>query len=846
MENLYIKRIKARKWAWWVKALVFLLCSVIYFWIADLLTLIIYQFVEYGFTTRNTHRIYRFLLNVKQNPLNVFGAYSFWVKALWNAHNPHWTMFIPLLSPALFLVFLFKAYMSSQSSFNLWYRLNHRMAKREDVQNMPINAGQSIFLGRFEGKIVSPDAPSSVLVWGGDGLGKTSTVAVPSILMSNLSSVVAIDTTGDLMKFTSGHRFGLGRVFCFDWDKIDNPLKNEFWPRWNPLSDKDMPAKSQKRELYLRRLAEHLLPDVEDLYWRRLSNLACEALLNFSVAKVEQACANDYLLANLIDRGQFSAEDKDILLSYYAVMPQNVAQSAIDDLAAGRTQVENYLPIGSWNGIPEPWKGKELCLPMIYDLLLLQNLRSIKNPQVDVWAAFLQSMLKETLLFGYGAAIVDMVQELLGLAFETRKKLFDGIVAHMDMFRQASIRERCSSSDFSLKYARAMRKDSGEWCPCTVYLSAQNPFAANMSRLMLDMLIERNLEKHKSAQKMRLLFVIDDWNNLPPFSSLERGLKFGAEKNISFLLLTNNLKDVSEAYGKSAVEVLQASCDHKLLFAKNNVELSQQFRELAVFGSKSVQIPMVKTSTFSKVKKGVADAYYYRKIADELVALRTYKNITNSQHWLLIRGFYNLPIKVDAERFNLDARFNLLSLKKPMLFLDADLVKARNAQDVDVPPLPDGDFYHAEFDENTLAEDAVTEGEEQGVVEDFSEDQDIAESDDVQSNNIVEVDDDDVNVDNGVVENNNVDDNVVETRDVAQNPDDKVHFAFVARNDETEVNDKETFDEINVDENQTADVLSDDVDEEKRKDDDDWWLSDDAFRANDTEENPFENDKKLS
>ena len=51
---------------------------------------------------------------------------------------------------------------------------------------------------------------------------------------------------------------------------------------------------------------------------------------------------------------------------------------------------------------------------------------------------------------------------------------------------------------------------------------------------------------------------------------------------------------------------------------------------------------------------------------------------------------------------------------------------------------------------------------------------------------------------------------------------------------------------INVDENQTADVLSDDVDEEKRKDDDDWWLSDDAFRANDTEENPFENDKKLS
>ena len=823
MENLYIKRIKARKWAWWVKALVFLLCSAIYFWIADLLTLIIYQYVEYGFTTRNTHKIYRFLLEVKQNPFNVFGAYSFWVKALWNAHNPHWTMYIPLLSPLLFLVFLFKAYMSSQSSFNLWYRLHHRMAKREDVQNMPINAGQSIFLGRFEGKIISPDNPSSVLVWGGDGLGKTSTVAVPSILMSNLSSVIAIDTTGDLMKFTSGHRFGVGRVFCLDWDKTDNPESGEYWPRWNPLSDKDMPAKSQKRELYLRRLAEHLLPDVEDLYWRRLSNLACEALLNFSVAKIEQACANDYLLAHLIDKGLFSAEDKDILLSYYAVMPQNVTKSAIDNLTAGRTQVESYLPIGSWNGIPEPWKGKELCLPMIYDLILLQSLRSAENPQIDVWAAFLQSMLKETVLFGYGQRIIDMLQELLGLAFETRKKLFDGIVTHMEMFRQPSIRERCSSSDFSLKYARAMRKDNGEWSPCTVYLSAQNKFAANMSRLMMDMLIERNLEKHKANQKMRLLFVIDDWNNLPPFSSLERGLKYGAEKNISFLLLTNNIKDVSEAYGKSGVEVLQAACDHKLLFAKNNVELSQQFRELAVFGSKSVQIPLVKTSAFSKVRKGVADAYYYRKIADELVALRAYKNITNSQHWLLVRGFYNLPIKVEAERFNLDARFNLLSLKKPMLFLDADFVKARNAQDVDVPPLPDEDFYHMEMDESDAVDDRQAVYGQQNLAEDFSD------------------------VNNDIQNVSNAENDLT----------DKVHFSFVARDDETEVEDEVNLEDENFDEtlvlqeqvvlkNQEEENLSDDVEGEKHKIEDDWWLNDDAFSSSDTKENPFENDKKLS
>ena len=228
-------------------------------------------------------------------------------------------------------------------------------------------------------------------------------------------------------------------------------------------------------------------------------------------------------------------------------------------------------------------------------------------------------------------------------------------------------------------------KNSGEWRLSTFYLAADNPQSAFMSRLMLDMLLSRNMEKHKSFPQTQMLVVFDDLDKLPKFESLENALSFGFESNISLLLLTQGLKSISEIYGKAWIENMLSCCSYKLLFAQDNVALSRQFRALAVFGAKTLQIPAFKTRAFSKVKHGVADAFYYRKIADDLLNFRENKKITNGQHLLLVSGFYNLPVKVDAERFNLDARFNLLSQKKAPLSLPAAWVSRRDEQDVRVP-----------------------------------------------------------------------------------------------------------------------------------------------------------------
>lgn len=709
MESLYQKRINARKWSWGTKALFVVFCSVLYFWVAELFVLVIYQYAEFGFSTKNTHKIYRFLLEVKDNPLAVFEAYGLWFSTFLRTSSPKLTLYIPLLVPLLFLFLLFRAYMHSQSSFNLWYRFHNRFARPEDVRYMSLSNGQTLFLGRFDGRILSPDKATAVFVWGGDGLGKTSTVAVPSVLMANRASVVALDATGDLVRYTSGHRSSQGMVFCFDWRKTDNPSKGEFWPRWNPLSFRDLPQKNPKRALYLRRLASHFVVPSDDKTFDGLFLGTLDTLFNFFVAKYQHACANDYVLSHLLDNGSFSSEDKDILQSYYSYMPSELVEKALENL--DQVSVDTYLPIGSWNGIPEEWKGKELCLPMIADVLRILVLKQRKKSDDDVVGLFFQNLRHENVFFGYDSRIDSFLAELINLDEALKVRLLRKLDTVFEIFLRSSLRERTSVSDVSLKNARGIKdKTSGDWRVSTFYLAADCPESAFMSRMMLDLLLERNMENHKTFPSTQMLIVVDDLDKLPKFDYLENALSYGFESNISFLLLTDGLKTVSEVYGKSWVETMLACCSYKLLFAKDNVALSKQFRALAVFGAKNLQIPAFKPHAFSKVKSGVADAYYYRKIADELLNIRENKRITNGQHLLLVSGFYNLPVKVDAERFNLDARFNLLSQKKTSLFLPSAWVKKRNVQDIDVPEFSRVmALAHQEIENNDTAQEKAVQ-----------------------------------------------------------------------------------------------------------------------------------------
>ena len=143
---------------------------------------------------------------------------------------------------------------------------------------------------------------------------------------------------------------------------LDKPESGEIWPRWNPFSDGNLPPKGLERDHYLLWIARYIAGGKDENYWSKLAGIALEGLLQFYVSKTEQASANDYFLGKLLDNGKLSAEDRDILLSYYALMPEEYSAPAIDNLQNNRLTIDNYLPVGSWGKYSARLAGKGILL----------------------------------------------------------------------------------------------------------------------------------------------------------------------------------------------------------------------------------------------------------------------------------------------------------------------------------------------------------------------------------------------------------------------------------------------------------------------------------------------------
>ena len=717
-----------------------LLWAFVCFYISGVFCLSVAHLMQEGISKVTINQIGDFILRLFNEPLFLFTAYAEWWRVFslaFRFSQLKAASFVPIIPPLLFCIIVYGSYVKSAYSFVLWYRLNNRYAKLEDVKMMGILSGFLMVLGKFQGNVLRLKKALSVFVWGAPGLGKTTAVAIPSILESDKVNIVSVECSGALAKYTSGYRSQLGNVFYFNWGLTDNPVKGEYWPRWNPLSEKEMPAKGEERDKYLSGIAQYLLPKQKDNYWEKMACAAMEGLLQFYSSKIDQACANDYFLSELLDKGKLSPEDKDVLLSYYALMPRKYTESAINHLNEGTLNIDNYLPIGSWNNVPAVWQGKEFCLSMFADCLIQRYFMIMQNDdpeKVGGWKILLGELLNEAAFFGYNSRALQVMQHLYYLSRKQRKIIFTLMLAPLSVFRKNSVRERTSLSDISLNQVRGMVSRDGKLRPVTLYTVADSRSSAFMVKFFVDMLIEKNLRESENKEAP-LLFVMDDFERLPKFSRLSEGLTYGPSRNMSFLLLTDGLKNIQNNYGVEGLEEIISATSYKLMFAENNQRLGEHFNKLAVYGTKSVQIPSVDTGAFYKVRKGLADANYYHRIAQGLLSRSRFSEVKKGQHLLLAEGFYHLPIKVSSMFFLKDERLKEKAAMDSCYLLDENIVGSRNSQDVEIPQLLDvlkeaGVSVNKEEDVDNYLEDRYDE-----MVENMQEtpDEQSAMADDISS-----------------------------------------------------------------------------------------------------------------
>ncbi len=673
-----------------------LVCAVLFvcFVLLSVLFFILIHLAEHGGGSASVDALMLAAGKLVKDPGFFWEIYQQWWQALVSgvkSLRPDPLLFLPLAAPLLSVVLLWLLWLKSSYSLSLWYIFNHHFANASDVEKMGLLNGFLMVLGRFQGKVLGLCRPASVLCFGEAGCGKTSTVAIPSVLRSDSACVVAVDNSSTLARHTSGYRAKLGKVFYFNWDLCDDDAKGVVYPRWNPLSVGNLPPKGVKRDEYLGFVASYLTAEEKREnkrnYWEMLAYNTIYSMLQFMVSKVSQAEANDYFLNKILENGRLGKEDKDVLLSYYVLMPEKYAEKAVKEIHREKISAAEYFPVGSWAGIPSSWQGKELCLGMVTDWFVQHYLASHDDGMHGDWLNWLESLKAEAVLFNYHPAAVEGIERFLSLSRQQREIIFAFVLKPFKIFVNQAVRERTSGNDFCLGQLRGIRNaETREFEPVTVYSTANTKSSKFISRMFVEMLLRHNLEPHKHKGPFPVLTVIDDVGQMLKIRGLAESVAKGPQMKMSFLMLCNSLHNMENTYSKTALEDLVVNTSYKIIMAEDTVKLSRQLNKLAVFASRSVQIPADKKPCRFR-HKIFADSNYYHHLAKELRARKNLKVITKGYQILLAEGYYHRPVLTKHVHFLKDEKFRGKAVVPANYFLSGEAAARRNVQDLRVPAI---------------------------------------------------------------------------------------------------------------------------------------------------------------
>ncbi len=551
--------------------------------------------------------------------------------------------------------------------------------------------------------------------------GKTTAIVVPTILGNDDVSMIVNDVKPELAKLTSGWRATVSEVFVLEWAAEDDPDSGLFHPRWNPLSPTAMPPAGAARDLYIDRLANVLVPDREggsDDHWTKNGRNALNGMAQFLAAKVEKAMFND----KLVEACGQPAEERDddaLLAEARLVGAPSAIMEALDRYALTR-EVVNANAFGTWRSIPASWRGREPSFPMLLDWLTEAQLaaqdaleeKKAGNPMAGVGADpmkdFLVDAVNEARRFGYPQRAVNELNQLSTTPDRERGSILSTALTGIGIFKNAAVRARTSTSDFSFLDVRGVRKEDGTWRPLTLYLCVNQEDAKALgvvSGLFVEALSawliahkpnkpadlenwERLCREEETAEGDALtrtladkdelrgemtfardgrpvgpfpsLFVLDEFPQMPKLRALIDGPAVGRGQKVSYLMIGQDFAQIEQTYGRPGVETLVSTTSAKVVLTQNNEVTAKRLTEMV--GQRTYK--SVQKSRTKGVGRGVnpwqvneTESLQGRPLIRTEDFLTMPEVFGPDKHVILFQQFMAKPIVADTPKYFLDPVF---------------------------------------------------------------------------------------------------------------------------------------------------------------------------------------------
>jgi len=646
-------------------------------------------FVQKGVSKESAEVVGRFLKRAIENPGFLYDQYVRWMKRIYNYNGVFklslWLPILPFISfPLVLIVGGVKCPYKFQSNIHG----SAHIATLRDIEKMPLLGfdGFCQVVGRFQGRMLKLKETLSTLCCAPPGTGKTAGVVIPTIFNSEGLSIIVNDPKPELCYSTTGARNKVGPVFVINWGKEDNPETGEYYPSWNPLSPGALPAPGPNRDLYIDSMCNTLVEDPKgggDQYWSQAGRGALCGLIHFVASKCEKALANERFIQKIYE-GSLTAEDKAELMQHYEDMQggnlRNNAARAIQDLQNDNLTIENYLPIGTWNSFPEKWINHEACLAMILEWITtaqIEQSNEIKRrmdegdqmaAMADLMRDLLDAATNEANDYGYSRRCITELSGLSAKPDKERGSVMSTAFNGIRIFKNSAVVARTSFSDLKFKDMRGMKDPvTGEWKPISVYLSvnqtdaqALNPISAVFVDLMSAYLISNPPNSvNPTDGKMGpfpTLFVLDEFPQMPKLKAVIDGPAVGRGQKVSYLLIGQDLGQISGKYGKDDLETVISTTACKVILSQNNEQTAQRFSKM--IGNKTVQ-----TTSYSRNEGSLAKEYnpFAKNVSYQLqgvsaISSNDLLSLPMLKQVVLMQGSIETPIMADSPRWYLDKK----------------------------------------------------------------------------------------------------------------------------------------------------------------------------------------------
>ncbi len=673
-DSAYEDQTKFKIWLCWT-----FVAAVLTFFVLMLLMLPLYNWIANGFSILSFSDSIAFWKKAIRSLSYLFAAYGRWFSAFSNQANPQWTMYLPFAPFVMFWVVLIVGIIKNPYEYTPKIFGGGRMAEYADVKKMKLFDGFCVVLGRFKGKLMKMPETLSCLVVAPPGTGKTVGVVVPTILESPGLSLIVNDPKPELCFNTTGYRATIGPVFVINWGEKDDPEKGIYYPSWNPLSASCLPPLGSDREKYIDSMVAVLVEEPKggaDPHWSKTGRNAMSGFLQFISSKCERARANDYFINKLMENS-FDKEDAEVLATYYDGMKDQSATIALQALQQGQLTIDNYAPIGTWEGLPTQWQGSEPCIAMIFDWLTESQMkiaadikrRADEGDQMAMMADPMRDLLdaavKEADRFAYAHRAVVELNQLSGTPDKERGSILSTALSGINIFKNSAVRMRTKFSDLTFRDLRGLRDPiTGEMKPVSVYLSVNQVDARSMNvitgifvELMSSFLISNppnfvGTDGIKSGP-YPTLFVLDEFPQMPKLAAVKDGPAVGRGQKVAYLLIGQDLGQISGQYGKDDLETIITTTAAKVILAQNNEQTAERFSKM--IGTRTIEVASSSRTEGVSQQTNPFAANVSRSLqSSSVVGASDMMSLSYLKQYVLFQGFLNRPILADAPRWYLD------------------------------------------------------------------------------------------------------------------------------------------------------------------------------------------------